>query len=238
MKDLPVSRPQKIALLVFPKVEELDFLGPWEMFGIWKTYAGGPDFFTVAEHSKPLVCAHGLSIIPTYGFDNCPDFDVLVIPGGVGRIDQLRNHVFMSFIRERGAHCAHILSVCTGALFLAEAGLLKNKIATTHWKFLENLRQYPEITVREGVRYVRDGNLWTAAGVYAGTDLALEFIHSCDQSDDKSAGSAAGTVQAIAEYLPDHRRYPPGIDLSAAPSFIQRAFTSTSATKEAKDSSD
>jgi transcriptional regulator GlxA family with amidase domain len=106
----------------------------------------------------------------------------------------------IEFIRRQAAACRAVLSVCTGSFLLQRAGLLNRKQATTHWGELAKLRQLPELEVVEE-RIVRNGAIWTAAGVSAGTDLALAFI-AAEAGED-----IAGQVQFFAEYYPSAKRY-------------------------------
>jgi transcriptional regulator GlxA family with amidase domain len=106
----------------------------------------------------------------------------------------------LEFLRRQAAGARAVLSVCTGSIVLAAAGLLDGRAATTHWKAIPRLRAYPAVTLREE-RWVRDGTIWTRAGVSAGIDLLLAFIAA---EDGEEAASAA---QAGAEYYPDGRIY-------------------------------
>lgn len=188
-------------VLVFPGVEELDCIGPWEMLGMWGKLPGGPrDCRIVAQAMAPVPCAKGLSVNPQVSFEACPDLDVLLVPGGLGTRTEVDNPVLIDFIRDQARHCRAVLSVCTGAFLLHRAGLLSGKLATTHWASLDRLRALGDVQVVER-RIVRDGTLWTSAGVSAGIDLTLAFI------DDQAGEEVAGRVQLDAEYYPSHRIY-------------------------------
>ena len=113
----------------------------------------------------------------------------------------------VGFVRGRASVAQHVLSVCTGAFILHAAGLLKGRCATTHWKAMDQLRQLPGVTAVKQ-RWVRDGTVWTSAGVSAGMDLALGFIETVD------GAKAAASVQKNAEYYPDGRIY--GEEVQAA----------------------
>ena len=219
--------PNTIGFFVFSDVEEQDFVGPWEMFGLWEMEAKGPTRFLFSETKKPIRCAHGLQILPDYSIDDCPEFDALVIPGGKGRKDVLANDAVCKFLKMRATTCQDILSVCTGSLILEALDLLNIKKATTHWEFISSLKQNSSISVQENVRYVRDGNICTAAGIFAGNDMALAYIYSFQDTeapDQTQRRGDAGKVQLYAEYLPSPLRYDPEMDLSTAPDFIQRCF--------------
>src|SRR5262245_30984780 len=127
--------------LIFPDVEELDFVGPWEIIGTWSKFFEGPKpCLTVAESDAPVQCANGLSVNPHVTFRNCPPLDYLLVPGGQGSRKQVDNPVFIDFIRQQASHCRAILSVCTGSFLLERAGVLSNMKATTHWGELDKLR--------------------------------------------------------------------------------------------------
>jgi transcriptional regulator GlxA family with amidase domain len=187
--------------LIFPEVEELDFVGPWEIAGTWGKLFGGPaDRLVVAETAAPIECANGLSVNPHVTFASCPPLDYLLVPGGHGSRTQVDNPIFIDFIRQQAAGCKAVLSVCTGSFLLQRAGLLDDKSATTHWGELPKLRALPGLTVREE-RFVRNGTIWTGAGVSAGIDLMLAFI-AAEAGED-----VAGEVQFFAEYYPAATRY-------------------------------
>jgi transcriptional regulator GlxA family with amidase domain len=192
------ARPRRFGFLMFPKFEELDLVGPWEMATMWRDYAKGPDCLTVSETGGPIWCAKGLKCAADTSFSGCPELDYLLVPGGFSAFDEAHNERLTTFVRERAHKCQHVLSVCTGSFILHAAGLLQGKRATTHWKALDRLRDLKGVTAIEQ-RWVRDGNVWTSAGVSAGIDLALAFIAEIDGE------KAAGSVQKNAEYYPEGR---------------------------------
>lgn len=124
-------------VLVFPNVEELDFVGPWEILGMWSKVAGGPENrLIVAQSTEPVICAKGLSVNPHVSFDKCTALDFLLVPGGEGTRKEVDNQVLVNFIAKEAKHCKAVLSVCTGSFLLHRAGLLSGKKATTHWGLL------------------------------------------------------------------------------------------------------
>ena len=131
---------------------------------------------SIAESERPQRCAKGMRVVPDHSFANAPALDVVVVPGGQGTRREVGNPALIEWLRKTGAQCRWVTSVCTGALLLHEAGFAKGKRVTTHWSFVEQLRQRGDVTVLEKVRYVRDGNLVTAAGVSAGIDMALWLV--------------------------------------------------------------
>jgi transcriptional regulator GlxA family with amidase domain len=191
----------KFGILVFPEVEELDFIGPWEMVGMWSKFAGGPeDRLIVAQSAEPVECAKGLSVNPDMSFDQCPSLDFLLVPGGQGTRKEVENEALIGFIADQAESCKAVLSVCTGSFLLHKAGLLSGKKATTQWNSLERMRELGEVRVVEE-RFVKDGNIWSSSGVSAGIDLILAFI------EDFAGEETAGTVQFAAEYYPFEKIY-------------------------------
>ena len=191
----------KFGVLVFDGVEELDFVGPWEILKIWSKVAGGPeDCFIIAESKSPITCARGLSINPHISFEDSPKLDFLLVPGGRGTRKEVENRSLLAFVERQAKGCQAVLSVCTGSFILHAAGLLSGKNATTHWASLERLRALGDVKVLEK-RFVEDGSIWTSAGISAGMDLMLAFIARTSGED------VASEVQFSAEYYPDSTHY-------------------------------
>lgn len=165
----------KIGIVVFDDAEELDFVGPWEVFTMGSNVQQGVhEVMLVAESDKPVKCAKGMRVLPDVTFENCPKLDVVLIPGGQGTRREVENKTMLDWIVKVAKDCQWVTSVCTGALLLTAAGPAKGKRVTTHWAFVETLRGRKEASaVLDDVRYVRDGNVVTAAGVSAGIDMAL-----------------------------------------------------------------
>jgi transcriptional regulator GlxA family with amidase domain len=202
-------------ILVFNQVEELDFVGPWEMLTLWRKLADGPEHcFIVGQSLEPIICAKGLSINPHVTFANCPALDYLLIPGGQGTRQEVSNPVLLDFVATQAKTCKAVLSVCTGSFVLHAAGLLSGKRATTHWGSLDRLRALGDVSVVEQ-RYVQDGKVWSAAGISAGTDLMLAFIASV------AGEEAAGKVQFGAEYYPSSVKYGGFENHPQAPAYIR-----------------
>ena len=156
-----------IGLLLFPNVTQLDLTGPYEVF------SRIPDtkVTLIAATNTPVRTEWGLNIVPETTFDNAPELDLLCVPGGWGVNAMLEDTALLSFIRDRGQRARYVTSVCSGALLLGAAGLLRGYRATTHWMSLDLLSAFGAIPVRE--RVVTDRNRITGAGVSAGIDLAL-----------------------------------------------------------------
>lgn len=192
-----------IGILVFEDVEELDFVGPWEVFTMANEVArhggGGPvhDVKLIAEQTGPVRCAKGMRVIPDVTTGECSRLDVLLIPGGLGARRLVENQALLEWIAAVSRQARWITSVCTGALLLTAAGPAKGRRVTTHWAFVESLRQRGEAAeVLADYRYVRDGNVVTAAGVSAGIDMALWLI------GEMHTPKFARLVQRGMEYAP------------------------------------
>lgn len=172
-----------IGILIFDGVEELDFVGPYEVFTMSNEAHGregrdGPDRVTlITETGKPATGAKGMTIEAHAGIADIDKLDVLLIPGGRGTRREVENKALLAWIAKVSGGCEWVTSVCTGALLLSAAGPARGKRITTHWAFIEALRERGEAAaVLENIRYVRDGNLVTAAGVSAGIDMALWLV--------------------------------------------------------------
>ncbi|KVP15107.1 DJ-1/PfpI family protein [Burkholderia ubonensis] len=179
-----------IGFLVFPGVQQLDLTGPHDVLAslpdtaahlVWKT-------------REPVASSSGLALTPGHTFANCPPLDVICIPGGTGITDLLSDRETIDFVRERSAAARYVTSVCTGALLLGAAGLLRGRRATTHWAFHALLEPLGAVPVRE--RVVRDGNLFTGGGVTAGIDFALTI--AAELAGDEEAQA----IQLELEYAP------------------------------------
>jgi len=162
-------------ILVFDDMEELDFAGPFEVFGMSAARKQGDRVLLIAERDAPVRGAHGLRVLPDADFTSAPRLDVLLVPGGQGTRQQVENPLLIDWIRKAAAGCRFVTSVCTGTLLLHEAGLVGERRVTTHWGLVETLRARG-VQVLEHVRYVRDGNLVTSAGVSAGIDMSLWLL--------------------------------------------------------------
>lgn len=164
---------------MFDDMEELDAVGPWEVFRYWTKHFPDDDYEVVnfSREGGMVTCAKGLRIDTEHSYATVPELEVLVYPGGVGTRAHLEDEEQLAWLREQRACVALLTSVCTGSLVLAAAGLLRGRPATTHWASLELLAALdPTIEVREQDRYVDDGDLVTSAGVSAGIDMALHLV--------------------------------------------------------------
>jgi transcriptional regulator GlxA family with amidase domain len=172
-----------IGILVFDEAEELDFVGPWEVFTManeGSRLRGDPpmhDVRLIAERDAPVRCAKGLRVLPDLTTAGCAYLDVLLVPGGRGTRREVKNAALLGWIADIARRAKWVTSVCTGSLLLTAAGPAKDRRVTTHWSFVEELRARGEAAeVVANYRYVRDGNVVTAAGVSAGIDMALWLL--------------------------------------------------------------
>jgi transcriptional regulator GlxA family with amidase domain len=185
----------RIAIALFPDVEELDFAGPWEVLSWWaKEFpSDGAEVFTVAPRMDPITCAKGLRVLPDRTWQAAGPIDVLIYPGGSGTRRQLGDEDVRGWVRGIAASGALMTSVCTGSLVYADAGLLNGRAATTHWGSLDRLAALGDgtIDVRAEERFVDTGEVITAAGVSAGIDMALHLVarlHSVDRAKEIRRG--------------------------------------------------
>jgi transcriptional regulator GlxA family with amidase domain len=173
---MPSTR--NLAILIFEDVEVLDFCGPFEVFSVANRYVepGAFNVFTVAEKS-PVIARNGLSVNPHYRLADCPQPDILLVPGGQGTRAEMHNEAIIEWIKKMAGTAELVLSVCTGALLLAKADLLDGLEATTHHGAIELLRQVaPNTTVHSGRRFVDNGRVICSAGIAAGIDMSLHVV--------------------------------------------------------------
>ncbi|MGH2584077.1 MAG: DJ-1/PfpI family protein [Dehalococcoidia bacterium] len=167
---------RSIAIVIFPVAEELDFVGPWEVFAFLRSLEPDEcDVFTVSEHGGEVRCAKGLRVIADYSFDTAPKADVILVPGGMGTRTEVDNPRLMDYLRRASDAAEVTTSVCTGSFLLERAGLLTGKRATTYWGSLDRLRALGTVEVVEE-RWVDEGSVITASGVSAGIDMALYLV--------------------------------------------------------------
>jgi transcriptional regulator GlxA family with amidase domain len=173
-----------VGIYIYDGVEVLDLAGPFEVFSDASRVAArlDPDseppfrVFTVGASGGPVTASGGLLIEPRFTIDDHPPIDVLVVPGGVVDAELERPDV-VSWIAAQHRTAQLTVSVCTGAFLLGGAGLLGGKSATTHWDDIDDLRRLlPDTRVLEGVRWVDEGAVITAAGVSAGLDVSLHVV--------------------------------------------------------------
>lgn len=188
MTDDP--KPFHIVFLLFDGITQLDFTGPAQFLARMP----GAIIHTAAKRSQPIETDSGFAILPNSNFADCPQADLLCIPGGFGTKDVIADPETLQFIRDQAAGAQYISSVCTGSLALGAAGLLKGKRATSHWAYTSLLERFG--ATYEKARVVKDGNVITAGGVTSGIDFALTVIAEI------AGQKFAETVQLGLEYDP------------------------------------
>jgi transcriptional regulator GlxA family with amidase domain len=175
-----------VGILIFHDVEVLDFAGPFEVFSRTRLVPGIESrrsddsaaftVFTVARSPEPVIATGGLRVEPHFSFDTCPPIDVLVVPGGFGTRPLLEDTRVLTWIRTVARSASLTTSVCTGALLLAQAGLLRERRATTHWGALDLLGSIDASIAVDRAGRVVDDRVITSAGVAAGLDMAFHVV--------------------------------------------------------------
>jgi transcriptional regulator GlxA family with amidase domain len=194
----------KVGILVFDGVAALDVAGPFEVLtrarlepGVESRRADDQalfDVFTVARTHDPVTATGGLVLVPRHAFADAPAIDLLLVPGGFGTRPLLQDKETIAWIRATAAAARRTASVCTGALLLARAGLLDGRRATTHWSACDALaRRHPRVRVEPDPIFVRDGDVYTSAGVTSGMDLALALVEE-DHGRELALAVARGLV--------------------------------------------
>jgi transcriptional regulator GlxA family with amidase domain len=167
------------AILVFDDVEVLDFAGPFEVFSVTDEVAQHALFnvYTVAERPGTVVARNGLKIVPDHTLESAPAAQVLIVPGGYGTRALLKKPALVEWVLRQAKPAEIVISVCTGALVLARAGLLDGLDVTTHIENLGELAQLaPAARVHGDRRFHDNGRVLTAAGISAGIDVSLHVV--------------------------------------------------------------
>ena len=192
---------KKLGLVLYENVQPMDVIGPWEVLAMWKKVLAAPiELYLVSEKGGLVKCDDDIILSAHCAFNDCPDLDYLIVPGGRGRREQVDNERLIAFIQAKAKAADKTISVCTGMFLLHRAGLLRNKPVTTYWRALSELRSFKDIDVEEE-RVVKSGNIWTSGGVSSGIDLAFELIAEIAGKEE------AGRVQLIFEYFPKRTIY-------------------------------
>jgi transcriptional regulator GlxA family with amidase domain len=219
------DEPLRVALFAYPGIQALDLSGPLEMFARAtrllrdeKRAQRGYAITVVGTEAGPIAASSGFRFVPDTTFrDLRGSVDTLLVVGGTGVNAAVADPAVLAWLRRIGGRVRRLCSVCTGAFLLAEAGLLDGRAATTHWsRAAELARRYPRIRVEEDRIWVRDGNVYTSAGVTAGMDLALALIE-----EDLGAEVAVAVARAMVMYL----RRPGDQSQYSAPLRLQSAET-------------
>jgi len=191
---------RQIGIYLFDEAEEIDAIGPWEVFAWWTNHFpdDGWEATTFSADGTPVVCDKTLVIHPHHSIESVPALDVLVHPGGDGHLAMIENEAHLDWLREQKSQVELMTSVCTGSIVFAAAGLLRGRPATSNRKSLDHMKSIDgTIDVRRGERFVDDGDVITAAGLSAGIDMALHVV-------GRLAGpNRASQVREGSEYAPD-----------------------------------
>jgi cyclohexyl-isocyanide hydratase len=180
----------RIGLLLFPRLTQLDLTGPFEVFAKMP----GATVHLVWKSLEPVAAETGMRILPDTTLADCPQLDVLCVPGGPGVSAIMEDAEVLAFLREHAGRVRFLTSVCTGALILGAAGLLRGRRATTHWASHDLLAAFGAIPTAG--RVVRDGNVITGGGVTAGIDFALTVVA------EVAGAAVAQGIQLQIEYAP------------------------------------
>jgi cyclohexyl-isocyanide hydratase len=181
----------KIGFLIFENVTQLDFTAPFEIFARMPE----SEVYLISKDMNPVKSDKGLSVLPTHTFKNCPQMDLICVPGGGGISAVIEDEESLNFLKNQSWNSKYITSVCTGSLVLAVAGLLDGYKATTHWLSIDLLRKFEQIEVIEE-RVVKDRNRFTGGGVTAGIDFALTIVAEI------YGENIAKEIQLMIEYNP------------------------------------
>jgi transcriptional regulator GlxA family with amidase domain len=191
---------RRIVIVAFPDVQTLDVVGPAEVFSMADRLANGGEYAVevVASSGGALTTGSGLQLLPHRALTGVRGpIDTLIVAGGTGVVPAARDERLVRWIRSAAQRARRVASVCTGAFLLAEAGLLDGRRATTHWAACDELcRTYPEVEVDGAPIFVRDGDVYTSAGVTAGIDLALALVE-----DDLGAAVARDAARWLVLFL-------------------------------------
>ncbi|MSR13306.1 MAG: DJ-1/PfpI family protein [Gammaproteobacteria bacterium] len=167
-------KPRTLGAILYPDFELLDYYGPLEMFG---STGNGLKIVTIAQKAGPVPSVQGPCTVAEFDFAHAPALDMILLPGGIGTMEQLGNTAMLEFLQAQAARTEIVMSVCSGSAILAKAGLLDGRRATSN-KLFFNLAtaQSSKVQWVEQARWVEDGKFVTSSGVSAGTDMALGVI--------------------------------------------------------------
>ena len=168
------QKQRTLGIVLYKNFELLDVCGPAEMFG---NVGRALRVVLVAEEAGPVRSTQGIKLVADYGFHDCPPLDLIMVPGGSGTLNQLRNNTLLNWLKERSPRAELVTSVCSGAAVLAKAGLLDGRQATTNKQYYSVCTSPgPKVKWVKEARWVDDGTIVTSSGVSAGLDMALHVI--------------------------------------------------------------
>lgn len=245
MAAVKSRKTRQIAMLVYPDAHLLDISGPMSLFAAANDFAGfrAYEVSLAAAEIGLVVTSAGIAVQATRRIGGVmTGIDTLLVAGGVGIDAQLAARKTVNWLRRQAPHCRRVASVCSGALLLAEAGLLDGRRAVTHWVRFDHLtRDYPNVAVERDPIYVRDGKFYSSAGITAGMDLALALIEedlgtevAADLAREfvlymrrtggqaqfspalKAQATPPGKIAGLQAWILDHLHLPLGVDDLAA----------------------
>jgi cyclohexyl-isocyanide hydratase len=185
-----MAEPIQIGILLYPNVTQLDATGPAQVL----SRVPGAKLHMIWKTRDPVPTDAGFSIVPTTTFADCPQLDVICVPGGGGQVEVMVDAEALEFLRKQAATARYVTSVCTGSLILGAAGLLKGYKSACHWAWRDMLKDFGAIAVAE--RVVRDRNRISGGGVTAGIDFGLTL------AAELAGEEVAKSIQLVLEYDP------------------------------------
>ena len=180
----------QIGILFFPNVTQLDAMGPAQVL----SRLPGAKMHMIWKNRDPVTTDSGFAVLPTTTFADCPQLDVICVPGGAGQVALMNDEETLAFLRRQAEGARYITSVCTGSLVLAAAGLLKGYRSACHWSVRDELAAFGATPVAE--RVVRDRNRLSGGGVTAGIDFGLTL------AAELAGEQVAKAIQLMMEYDP------------------------------------
>jgi transcriptional regulator GlxA family with amidase domain len=187
----------KIAILLYEEADELDIFGPREIFTAAAMLGKRGEIYTVSATGEAIRLLGGTRVIPDYSFATAPKPDIIIVPGAMNTAKATGDKKILAYIAETAKHVQWVVGVCSGSEVLVAAGPARGKKITSHHLWIDGLRKVNgEKNVLSGVRYVRDGNLLTSAGVSAGIDMSLWLVGQLYSVE------LARKVQEVLEYYP------------------------------------
>jgi transcriptional regulator GlxA family with amidase domain len=188
---MPAQTPMRIVFVLYPRLTQLDFTGPYEVL----SRLPGAEVIIASKPGGRIASETGLVFDETKKLADIASCDLICIPGGPGQTEAMQDQAFMSEVTRLAASARYLTAVCTGSLILAATGLIKGKRAGSHWAYRELLNLFG--VTPDGARVVRDGNVITGGGVTAGIDIALTIV--AEVADAKTAKM----IQLMIEYAPE-----------------------------------
>ena len=185
-----MAEPIQIGILLYPNVTQLDATGPAQVL----SRVPGAKMHMIWKTRDPVPTDAGFSIVPTTTFADCPQLDVICVPGGGGQVELMVDSETHDFLRKQAAGARYVTSVCTGSLILGAAGLLKGYKSACHWAWRDMLKDFGATPVAE--RVVRDRNRISGGGVTAGIDFGLTM------AAELAGEEVAKSIQLVLEYDP------------------------------------